>query len=261
MNRRIPVLYNDGANTWFHRRDPRAKVLFLGLMFLGIYLVPTWQAMGLYALVAFGMAVVARVPWKYVAVLLLIQVPNALTYVGFPVVSNVIVGAPAFAGQYDFFFKIILSWQVALFLGAIAFTTTKLTEFTDGLRGLGVPEIGAFTVEYIFLLLYFTLSDFWRIVDAMKVKGLRLETRNPITLVGNIPKLVIPFFITVLRRANTMMAVMKMRGYSFRKSEELRTDLDFDGVDTLLVISGVVTVAVIASVKFGLITVGSILNS
>lgn len=253
MNRRIPVLYND-ADTWFHRRDPRAEFLFLASMFLGIYFVPSWQMMGVYALLAFGMVVLARVPWKYVAVLLLLQIPNVLTYLGFPVVSNVIAGAPAFTGEYGFFFKIVLSWQAALFLGIIAFTTMKITEFTDGLRGLGVPEVAAFTIEYIFLLLYFTLSDFWRIVDAMKLKGLKLETHNPVTLASTIPKMVIPFFITVLRRANTMMAVLKMRGYSFRTSGERRTDLKFDGADALLVILGGGVVVFIVALQFDWVT-------
>lgn len=255
MNRRIPVLYND-ADTWFHRRDPRAEIVFLGLVFAGIYLVPSWQAMGLYALSAFAMVVVARVPWKYVAVLLLVQIPNVVTYLGFPVVSNVIAGAPAFTGEYDFFFKIVLSWQAALFLGLVAFTTMRLTEFTDGLRGLGVPEVAAFTIEYVFLLLYLTLSDFWRIVDAMKVKGLNLETRNPVALVANVPKMVVPFFITVLRRANTMMAVLKMRGYSFRRSGERRTDLQIGIADVLLVVSGLATVAFVAAVRFDLLAAG-----
>jgi len=52
-------------------------------------------------------------------------------------------------------------------------------EITDGLRGPGVPEFVCFTLEYVFLLFYVTISDLFRIIDGMKVKGLGIETRNP----------------------------------------------------------------------------------
>jgi hypothetical protein len=44
----------------------------------------------------------------------------------------------------------------------------------------------------------------------MKIKGVNLETRNPITLAGNLPKLMIPVLFVTIRRAPTIMAVLGM---------------------------------------------------
>lgn len=251
MKRRVPVIYHEG-DTVVHRRDPRAKLVAFAVLMLFLYLAPTWEWMLAFAVLGLGMAVVARVPAKWLAVLLALQVPQMVTYVGWPAIMRLLAGRPPLQGDFSFGLKIALSWPAALFISASVFTTMELTEMTDGLRGLGVPELAVFTLEYVFLLFYVTISDLYRIMDAMKVKGVRVETKNPVTLARNIPKFGIPMILAVLRRANTMMAVLKMRGYSFSESRELRTDLKFDAGDAALVAGAVALVGFTALVRVGL---------
>ncbi|MDY6780755.1 MAG: hypothetical protein SV760_09510, partial [Halobacteria archaeon] len=105
------------------------------------------------------------------------------------------------------------------------------------------------------LLFYVTLSDVFRIVDAMKVKGVDVETKNPIRLARNIPKFGVPVFMSVLKRSNTMMSVLKMRGYSFSGDRELRTELKFDTGDTALLLGTAFVLLGTVAVRLGLLTV------
>ncbi|WP_227380965.1 energy-coupling factor transporter transmembrane component T family protein [Haladaptatus halobius] len=255
MKRRVPVVYND-RDTWFHRRDPRSKLGVFVLMLLYLYLAPTWEWMLAMVVIGIGLVAVARVPVKWIGALLLLQVPNVLGILAFPAIQRMATGGSAFGGNFDFGLKLALSWQAALLISASLFTTMELTEITDGLRGVGVPELVCFTLEYVFLLLYVTISDLFRIMDAMKVKGLGIETKNPVKFARNMPSLAVPMFMSVLQRSNTMMSVLTMRGYSFSNEErELRHELKFDGGDALLFGVGFVVLAGTAAVNFGVLTV------
>lgn len=255
MKRRVPVIYND-RNTFFHRRDPRAKlVLFIALM-LYFYTAPTWEWMAVMAAIGVGVALIARVPPLWLGVLLLLQVPNTLGILAFPAIERMATGGSAFGGNFDFGLKLALAWTGSLFVTASLFTSMEIPEIVDGLRSLGVPELICFTLEYVLVLFYVTISDLFEVMDAMKVKGLAIETRNPVTFARNMTSLAIPIFMTVLQRSNTMMSVLKMRGYTFtREGRELRTDLKFDAGDALLVAAAASILLVAAGVNFGLLTV------
>ena len=255
MKRRVPVIYND-RDTWFHRRDPRAKLGVFVLMLLYMYLAPTWEWMLAMVVVGVGLVIVARVPPLWIGALLALQITNILGILAFPAIERMATGGSAFGGDFDFGLKLAFSWQAALLISAGLFTTMELTEITDGLRALGVPELACFTLEYVFLLFYVTISDLFRIIDGMKVKGLEIETKNPIKFVRNVPSLAVPMFMSVLQRSNTMMSVLTMRGYSFSNEDrELRHDLKFDAGDTLLFGTGVIILGGTIAVNFGFLTV------
>jgi energy-coupling factor transport system permease protein len=246
----VPIVYND-YETVLHRRDPRVKlVVFLSLI-IYLYIAPTWQWMVAMAVVGLGFAVTARVQPKWLLVLLAIQIPNILGMFAFPAIERMLAGQPAFAGNFDFGLKLGFSWPAALFVSASLFTTMKITELTDGLRGLGVPEFICFTFEYAFLLLYTVLNDLIRIANAMKMKGVSIETKNPLKLARNLPKLGVPAILTVFRRSNTMMAVLKMRGYPLSGLKESRTSFTFDLGDAALLGGAVAVLVVTAGVQFG----------
>ncbi|MFC4451138.1 MULTISPECIES: energy-coupling factor transporter transmembrane component T family protein [Halorussus] len=255
MKRRVPVVYND-RDTWLHRRDPRAKLGVFVAMLLYMYVAPTWEWMVVSVGIGLGMVALARVPPKWIGALLALQLVNVLGILAFPAIQRMVAGGTAFGGNFDFGLKLALSWQSALLVSASLFTTMELTEITDGLRKLSVPELLCFTLEYVFLLFYVTISDLFRIMDGMKVKGLEIETRNPLKFAKNVPSLAVPMFMTVLQRSNTMMSVLTMRGYSFsNEGRELRHDLQFDGGDTMLVVAAVAVLTVTGAVNFGLLTV------
>jgi energy-coupling factor transport system permease protein len=255
MKRRVPVVYND-RDTWLHRRDVRTKLGVFVLMLLYLYVAPTWEWMLAMVVVGFGLVALARVPPKWIVALLALQLVNVLGILAFPAIERLVTGGSAFGGDFDFGLKLAFSWQAALLVTASLFTTVELTELIDGLRSLGVPEILCFTLEYVFLLFYITISDLFRIMDAMKVKGLGIETRNPLIFARNVPRLAVPMFMSVLKRSNTMMSVLTMRGYSFsNRDRELRHSMKFDAGDALLLGVAVTVFLGTTATNFGYLTV------
>lgn len=159
------------------------------------------------------MAWVSRTPAKRLAILWLLQVPNFLALVLVPIVVSLAdTGQLRLTSDLEFSLKLGFAWSAALFVTVPLFSSMRIEEIVDGLDGLRLPRLVGFTVGYAFVLLYSSAADIMRIADAMKVKGLRLESRKPFILFSAALRMTIPAVFTIIRRANTMMAVMELRG-------------------------------------------------
>lgn len=248
---RVPVFYVE-QDTLIHRRDPRVKLLWFILLIAILYMAPGWPWMVALTLLGLIMAALARVPMKWLVVLWLIQLPNFLGLVIIPIGKDLFVGNLAVNENLAFGLRLGFAWMAALFISISLFSTMRVEELTDGLRGVGVPSVICFAVGYSFLLLYLSLNDIFRITDAMKIKGIRLETKNPIRLMLNLPRLMIPAIFTIVRRATTMMAVLQMRGFSFTKSRKKLTLPKFDLGDAAFLMSGLLVFGLVLGAQLDL---------
>ncbi|AHY48236.1 Cobalt transport protein (plasmid) [Rubrobacter radiotolerans] len=252
MKLRVPVLYTE-KDTFFHRRDPRAKWLLFACALAMLYAAPGWPWMVGLALAGLGIAVVAKVSWRWLLVLWLFQLPNFFALVIVPASRELLAGdINLFEGSLAFGLQLGFAWSAALFVSISLFSTMDIDEMTDGLRGLKVPEVVCFTFGYAFLLLYTSLADVFRILDAMSVKGVFLRTKNPLRFVANLARLMVPVLFTVIRRASTMMAVLEARGFSFTERPKRKVEHRFGLLDAGLVACGVLAVGVALSARFGL---------
>jgi energy-coupling factor transport system permease protein len=250
---RVPVLYTE-KDTFLHRRDPRAKWLLFALLVVFLYTAPTWPWMVGMALLGLFLAFVARLSWKWVLVLWLLQLPNFVALVIIPASRNLLAGdIQPFDGNLAFGLKLGFAWSAALFVSISLFSTMDIDEMTDGLRGLKVPEVFCFTFGYAFLLLYTSLSDVFRIVDAMNVKGVKLKTKNPFRLVSNLARLMIPVMFTIVRRASTMMAVLEMRGFSFSEKSKRPMPYRFGPLDVAVLVVGMLVFGLALSARLDLL--------
>ena len=128
-------------------------------------------------------------------------------------------------------------------------------EITDGMRGLKLLEIFCFLVGYVFVLFYVSISDILRVADAMRIKGVELERKNPFRFVAGLPRLLVPAIFVIVRRAGTMMSVLQMRGFSFT-SRSKKVEFDpIDTMDVLVLATGVLILASAGAARFGLISV------
>lgn len=254
MRLRVPVLYTE-KDTIFHRRDPRAKWLLFGLFVLVLYTAPSWPWMLGLTFLGLFMGYLARVSWKWLLVLWLLQLPNFIAIVIVPAIQALLGGdVQPFDGDLAFGLKLGFAWSAALFVSLSLFSTMDVDELTDGLRGLKVPEIICFTFGYAFLLLYTSLADVFRIVDAMGVKGVSLRLKNPVRFVANLARLMVPVIFTVVRRASTMMAVLEARGFSFTKRPQRLVPAKFDLLDATFVACGILVFGFALSDRLGLLS-------
>jgi energy-coupling factor transport system permease protein len=156
--------------------------------------------------------VLARTPWKWLAVLWLIHLPSFLVLVGIPVGGQLLAGSLELNKELAGGLRLVLAWTAAILVSVSLLSTVDAKGLTDGLRGLGVPGTAAIAVGLSYRLLYATLSEIVQVADAMKVKGVELETRHPVHLLRNALRLSLPVLFTVVRRAPTLMAALEMRG-------------------------------------------------
>jgi energy-coupling factor transport system permease protein len=235
---RVPVLHTD-KDTVVHRRDPRVKLVLFGLVIAFLYTAPSWPWMLGATFFGLLLSVTARVPSKALVILWLLQIPNFVGLVIVPITRGYLVGDPLhFEADLAFGLRLGLAWSAALFLSLALLSTMAPDELTDGMRGLKVPEPLCFLVGYAFLLMYVSLSDIARTVDAMKLKGSELSIRRPVSAVRNAVKLFVPATIVMARRASTMMSTLQLRGFSFTRRPATALE-GVDAADVVFLSSGV----------------------
>lgn len=83
---------------------------------------------------------------------------------------------------------------------------------------------------------------------------MNLEIRNPLTLAKNLLHMFISIILTVVRQANTMIAVVKQRGYSFTERPDHAETSSFGLSDGAFVLGAATVVALAAADRFGLVT-------
>jgi energy-coupling factor transport system permease protein len=217
---RIPILYQE-RDTVIHRRDPRAKMALFALLFVFLFVAPTWQWMLLASILGLTMAIVTRTQWKWLLVLWLIHLPSFIVIVGIPVGKMLFGEGLEMNEDLAEGLRLVLAWSGAIFVSLSLFSTMDPNDVTNGLWGLGVPAVAAFAVGLTYRLLYVTLNDILQIADAMKLKGVDLETKNPFRFAWNALQLSLPVLFTVVRRAPVLMAALEMRGFQRQHGRRL----------------------------------------
>jgi energy-coupling factor transport system permease protein len=217
MPARVPSFYTE-RNSWLHRLDPRAKILWLLFVVVFLFSAPPWWWLGILAAVGVVMAITARLPAKWLALIMVIQIPNLLGFVFIPLTVAWIQGEVSFSEDIRTGIRLAFAWLGAAAVFTSIFATMRVDELTDGIRGVGLPKVVANGVGYAFRLLYSSLDDLFSIVDYLKHKGVDLQTRNPFKLLKQLPRVLVPAVTTVARRASSMMAALRMRGFELTGS-------------------------------------------
>jgi energy-coupling factor transport system permease protein len=247
MPDRVPTLFSETPSP-LDRIDARAKLVAAGCVVLYLFLAPSWPWLAALLAVGLVVTVVAGFPLKWLAALWLFQVPNLVGLMLLPAVSNLVGGDFAVTELDDG-----LRMSFAL-LGAITVLTPLLWSMgidaiAGGLRGLKVPRAITFAVAYAFRLLHATLGGALQIMEALKAKGVHLESRNPFVLLAALPKVTTATVFVVARRANAMMAVLRMRGFSAGADQAVLRLGRLAPLDLALVATGVVAVVLAAAAR------------
>lgn len=205
---KVPVL-NTGRPSFWRDRDPRIKWLVFFLFLALIYIAPSWEWMGAAVVVAGAVAITARAPIGWLALMLLVHMPTILALVIIPMLGSDF----AFDSEFEFGLRISLGWVAAILIGVGLFSTMEIDEMVSGLRGIGLPNSAAFVVGYAFVLIYLSISDLSRVMDSMRLKGVELSLSRPFSFLRNVPKLFVPAMLTIMRRGGAMTAALETRGF------------------------------------------------
>jgi energy-coupling factor transport system permease protein len=123
--------------------------------------------------------------------------------------------------------------DILLGCGILFLSVTRIEEFAYALHRLGVPYKVGFTFSLAFRLVPVFLDAAGAVVQAQRCRGLDFDRGGLIERLARYIPVIVPVFMTALRRADTMAMALEARGF---QSAAARTTLQrhvFRGADAV----------------------------
>jgi len=108
---------------------------------------------------------------------------------------------------------------------------TRVEEFTEALRDLGMPHRMAFTIAMAFRLVPLFLSSALAVVAAQRARGLEFAEGNVFQRLARYMPVIVPVFMGALRRADSMAIALETRGFSRQAERSQYPRSRFGGAD------------------------------
>lgn len=219
------------SQSFVHKCDPRAKILFLIVYIVAVFLGQNFYALGACAFVFLLIAIFSGVPFSALLrsvkgvlfLLLFVTVLNLFFYDGETVWQWRFIVITKEAVYYTIFLAVRL---FLLVLGSSLLTlTTTPVSLADGIESLLSPlKLVRFPVHELALIMSIALrfipiltDETGRIMNAQKARGADFETGGFIKRVKAIIPILIPLLISAFRRADELGDAMDARCYSGSK--------------------------------------------
>lgn len=242
------------ANSFVHKCDPRAKILFLIVYIVAVFLCKNFYALGACAAVFLLIAAISNIPFSSLLrsvkavlfLLLFMAVLNLFLYEGQTVLwSWKFITITKEAIYYTIFLAARL---FLLVLGSSLLTlTTTPVSLADGIESLLSPlKLIRFPVHELALVMSIALrfipiltEETGRIMNAQKARGADFETGGLVKRIKAIIPTLIPLLISAFRRADELGDAMDARCYSGSKVRTKYKKLTFTWRDVLSLFVGV----------------------
>lgn len=244
-------------DSFFHRMDPRNKILCLILMMVLVFIpFPTWPATfiagGVLALLIFGILLISHVSiwdvfkslralWFMIIILLIINIliPNK-AYVDTAVAFN-IGSLPVYWESIFQSLKIILRLFLMIELTMVLTATTKPLDLTYALEWYMAPlkaikfpahEV-AMVISIALRFIPTLLDETTRIMKAQESRGVDFKHGKLSHRLKAIVSLIIPLFISAFQRSEELADSLEARGYNPRARRTRYRILKFHARDIL----------------------------
>jgi energy-coupling factor transport system permease protein len=260
------------TGSFVHRLDPRAKVIGLGLLILGVALLPSLAAEMVALLVILGLVALARVRIGYA----LGGLRPALPFLLILALLQLLFGWSALANQScETLWSLwlihitncsvvsVLSMLVRLtamiLLTSLLTLTSTISELTLGIESLLRPfqQIGLPAHE---LAMVFTLAlrfvptlaeELEKLLKAQAARGADIRLgANPIQRARHFLPILVPLFLTTLHRVDELTEAMTARGYSGGKGRSRYTSLHWSSTDGIALLCALLFMAILIFAPF-----------
>lgn len=247
------------ANSFVHKCDPRAKILFLIVYIVLIFLANNFYSLGALAAVFVVIALCSGVPFK----MLIKSVKAVLFLLVFTAILNLFFYSgktPLWEGSFltyeGVYFTVFLAVRLFLLVltSSLLTLTTTPVALTDGIESLLTPlKWIRFPVHELALIMSIALrfipiltDETGRIMNAQKARGADFESGGLIKRVKALLPVLIPLLVSAFRRADELGDAMDARCYSGSKVRTKYKKLTFGWRDlAVFVLLGVCLAGVI----------------
>jgi energy-coupling factor transport system permease protein len=213
-----PSFY-DPKNTFFHKLDPRTKILMLlGWFAIALAVSELWHA-----LCVLGLAVVyvtAARSWSgLMRIRLFILIIAVFTVVIWSLVPREGEVVFLFIKGEAVLFGMVAATKIIVMLvaGIVFLSTTSVEESTIGLVKLGVPYVMCFAFSTALRLVPTFAATGATVVEAQRSRGLELDNVSLWNRMKAYIPLMAPIFLVSIRNANLMAMALEARGFGSSK--------------------------------------------
>ena len=212
-------LYLD-RRTLLYELHPQVKLAILAATFASIYAIdrplavaPVAAALAALLVAARAFANVRRFAVMFVAVPVATFIMWSLFY-GYGRSGAAAFGAQPRSEAIEFAAGMALKLESFLAASVLFLSITRVEEFTEALRGLGMPYRMSFTIAMSFRLVPLFLGSALSVVAAQQARGLDFSRGNVFQRIGRYMPVIVPVFMGALRRADSMAMALEARGFS-----------------------------------------------
>jgi energy-coupling factor transport system permease protein len=246
------IAYYPG-DTFIHRLDPRAKIVFMIIVSTSIFMVQKIYIAAFILLVMVFLWIVAKLPgsvlWGFMKILLpiigFLFIVQAIFYPGTTPLIKPLIPIGKGIGQVTLeglLFAVLLALRLMamiIMLPLVSFTT-PVQSFALGMVKMGLPYKLAYTLTTALNLVPILQIETGVIVDAQKLRAMQTFEKGKIgEKMRAYPALVTPLVIGSMRRAQLMAVAMDSRAFGASKSRTYLEDISMHFKDWAFLIGSI----------------------
>jgi energy-coupling factor transport system permease protein len=257
------ISYYPGA-TFFHRLDPRAKIVFMLIVSTAIFTVQKISIAIAVLAIMFILWWVARLPMSVLGGLLKVLLPiigflfvvQAIFYPGSTPLIKPLIPIGAGIGEITlegilFAFLLALRLMAMIIMLPLVIFTTPVQNFALGLVRMGLSYKLSYTMTTALNLVPILQIETGVIIDAQRLRAMHsFEKGKLIDKIKTYPALVTPLVISAMRRAQLMAVAMDSRAFGATRSRTYLEDIRMGPKDWAFLVFSVVLAAAIVAVSF-----------
>src|SRR5207253_2122045 len=197
----------------------QVKLAILAATFASIYAIdrplavaPVAAALAALLVAARAFANVRRFGVMFVAVPVATFIMWSLFY-GYGQSNAAVLATRPRYEAYEFAAGMALKLESFLAASVLFLSITRVEEFTEALRGLGMPYRMSFTIAMAFRLVPLFLTSSLSVVAAQRARGLDFTRGNVLARLARYMPVIVPVFMGALRRADAMAMALEARGF------------------------------------------------
>src|SRR5262249_5337700 len=239
-------LYVD-ANTFFHRLDPRAKMLIvlahyllLALLVRQLYLM---IAVAIETLVLAGLSQSLGNVMRFRAVLLVIFISSQLSFLFIARGATPLVGPvplePLLQGL-----STAIRAGAGIVISVVLLSTTRNEELAQGLIRMGLPYRAVFAFSSSLRMAPYLIGMTGTVFEAQKTRGLDLDSGGPVRRFRRFLAVLAPGFLSSMRSVDQFAMASEGRGFGYQQTRGSYLQLQFATGDFVAIGATVVSIIV-----------------